>query len=427
MMNSPPHSGGTNTRMNLQQQYKREVMNAIGKAIMTGNLPGSRQPGPRALTHGKSKFPNKVMAGTRRRDTSQDMAPLSGDMGLQGKSASAAAAYSRQQRPKAPKFTRTLKGARIHHRELVTTIMGTTSFTVAGYPCNPGISTTFPWLAPQAVQWEQYKFHSLKFEYITRTGSSTAGSVLMAPDYDATDVPPPSEQIISTYQNVVEDVVWRDICCYLNVESMHALGNRKFVRSQAIAGTDLKTYDVANFFIATTGEADTSIIGKLWVEYDVELFVPQTNISTGISTGPQVSTVLASFNNQNMTTGVAANIMFDHIIADPLFFNGGSLVPPAGGVYTPQKGTYIITTNVAVEDTQIEAVAGTLSIRKNGVSVWFSTFKGAGAASSVHTLSTCYPISFNGTDTFDINVTIIGALGILNLLGDNTSCVITLA
>jgi hypothetical protein len=56
---------------------------------------------------------------------------------------------------------------------------------------------------------------------------------------------------------------------------LKGLGPRKFVRSGALAANlDLKTYDVGQLVVATQGMADTTSVGELYVEYEVELCTP---------------------------------------------------------------------------------------------------------------------------------------------------------
>jgi len=192
------------------------------------------------------------------------------------KQASAAAAYATGQSSQAPNIKATRDSSRIVHRELIASISGTAGFAIASaFALNSGIAATFPWLASQAASWEQYRFNKLRFCYYTRTGSSTPGSMLLVPDYDAADAPPSTEQIASSYEDVSEDAPWKDQCCDLRVSAMHSMGPRKFVRTAALlANQDIKTYDAGNLYACTT---DGTVVnwGKLWVEYDVSLFVPQ--------------------------------------------------------------------------------------------------------------------------------------------------------
>jgi hypothetical protein len=187
-----------------------------------------------------------------------------------------AAAYSTGQSSYAPLISASNSSSRIVHRELIGSVVGAVEFTIqAQYALNPGLSSTFPWLSTQAVGWEQYHFNKLRFCYYTRTGSNIPGSVLLIPDYDAADSAPDSEQIASTYEDTEEDAPWMDIECILNPLAMHPDGPKKYIRSAALAANlDIKTYDAGNLFLATT---DGTAVGwgKLWVEYDVTLYVPQ--------------------------------------------------------------------------------------------------------------------------------------------------------
>jgi len=193
------------------------------------------------------------------------------------RSVSAAAAYAKGQRSSEPRISGNYRKTNICHRELLASISGTSTFTVAStIALNPGLSSSFPWLSTQAIGWEQYRFNKLKFCYYSRTGTSTPGSVILVPDYDAADVAPTSEQISSAYRDAVEEVPWvEEFSCTLDPSALHPNGPRKFVRiGNLAANLDIKTYDGGNFFVCTNDGTAVNW-GKLWVEYDVDLFIPQ--------------------------------------------------------------------------------------------------------------------------------------------------------
>lgn len=186
-----------------------------------------------------------------------------------------AAAYAVGQRTAPPKQISTGTQTRIIHRELVSKVAMTTNFAAQRIAVNPGLQASFPWLSSQAVAWETYRFNSLRYRYYTRTGSNSAGSVIISPDYDATDATPTSEMQCSENTGTVEDSVWKDIVCHLRPEGMHALGPKKFTRQGTLsANQDLKTYDAAAVFVCTV-DGTPGPAGVLWVEYDVTLSNPQ--------------------------------------------------------------------------------------------------------------------------------------------------------
>jgi hypothetical protein len=166
------------------------------------------------------------------------------------------------------------KGEHVSHSELLGTVYGSTSFQVTQYSVQPGLPGVFPWLATQAQRYQQYHVRKIQFEFITRTGTTTTGSVILAADYDASQPPPGTEQQVASYQGAIEDVPWRGITCNLDPRAIHATGPRKFIRDGNVPG-DITSYDACNFFLCTTGMPNTDAIGKLWVHYSIELHVPQ--------------------------------------------------------------------------------------------------------------------------------------------------------
>lgn len=194
----------------------------------------------------------------------------------------AAAAYSTGLSTKAPNISMTRDRCRIKHRELLLSVVGSAAFTVAAaVPINPGLPTSFPWLSIIAQAWEEYEFHSLKFHYFTRTGTSVPGSVLMVVDYDAADDPPVGEQVASAYEGAVEDAPWKDISLNVRKAAMIGPAKKHFLRNAALpANLDIKTYDVGQFFLCTL-DGTAVPWGKIWVEYDVEFTIPQLPPSGG--------------------------------------------------------------------------------------------------------------------------------------------------
>jgi len=240
------------------------------------NYNGARNGKPAARSNGNGPKP-AARAQARPTGSSRPKAVPGPARAGAGPQASLAAAYSSGQRSSAPVVQATRDQCRVVHRELLASVTGSAAYTVQRtLAMNPGLAASFPWLSTQAQNWERYRFNRLRFCYYTRTGSNVPGFVLLIPDYDASDAQPASEQIASTYEDVAEDAPWKDIECFCRPAAMHAIGPTKFVRSGALAANqDVKTYDAGNFFLATI-DGTAVPWGKLWVEYDVTLFTPQT-------------------------------------------------------------------------------------------------------------------------------------------------------
>lgn len=170
---------------------------------------------------------------------------------------------------------------RIRHTEFLRTLAGSVAYSYAQYPLNPGIVRTFPWLGTQAQKWEQYHVHSFRVHYRPRCAATTSGSVMMAIDYDPADEPPTSEAQIMTYYGAQENAAWKEISISADPSAIHGLGPRKFTRSISTSG-DSRTFDFGRLYLATVGMAGATDVGKIFVEYDIELFVPQTETPSAV-------------------------------------------------------------------------------------------------------------------------------------------------
>jgi hypothetical protein len=295
---------------------------------------------------------------------------------------------------------------RITHREVVAAALSSTTFAVQSYALNPGLPDSFPWLSTQASGWEQYCFHRLKFEYVTRCSTATAGSFILSPEYDPTDPPPASALSAANVMDSVEDAVWKDMACDLNIAAMYPLGPRKFIRTSRIAG-DIRTYDSGTFHLcAVTNPATGTALGNLWVEYDVELFVPQTLVAA-----PAASS-LAYFRpsaNVTYTSTVSRNQTFATVVVDSLDWGA-----PAGGTtWTPPAGAYNVYITLRLQDNTAEEVTSNFFFRKNGVAVEEAHSHETFVAGGIVTLQLDAYVSVNGSDTVDVYGDMTGAAGTL--------------
>jgi len=155
------------------------------------------------------------------------------------------------------------------------------AFTAVSYAVNPGLAATFAWLSNLASNYESYCLSALSFVIETQCSTSTAGSIQMAMDYDAADGSPASKQALMSYHNAVRSPAWGDCRFVADKQDLLKFGSQRFIRSTALAANqDVKTYDVGNLWVATSGGAGV-LAGELYVEYDVELMTPQTGAAIG--------------------------------------------------------------------------------------------------------------------------------------------------
>jgi len=227
-----------------------------------------------------------------------------------------------QERPyREPRIKRTrARCCIIAQEEFLVNVVGTTAFGVQqSFALNPGLAASFPWLSIEAQGWERYRFKKLNYRFTTSTGSTTPGTVIMAPDYDAADAAPASEQVALTYKDRQYCPPWElDKLTQLSPSMMNAAFKEHFIRTGALAANqDVKTYDVGNLHLCTSGGTAVQW-GKVFVEYEVELYNPQLPpggvSSSAVLVGANGLAAATPFGSSAVSTGAlqlsaAANVV----------------------------------------------------------------------------------------------------------------------
>ncbi len=196
---------------------------------------------------------------------------------------------------------------RIRHRELISDVSGGTSYNVTGFSINPGLGSSFPWLSSVAERYESYVFNSLKFEYMHQVSEFTEGNgkVLLAVDYDAADSAPTSKVQMSSYASEVSCAPYENVTMTCKKSDLTKFGVQRYIRQGTLSSNlDIKTYDVGKFFIATQGQTGTSLVGELYVDYDIMLYTPQLSLTpvSGKRVGVNPSKV-APIHSDDVQTG----------------------------------------------------------------------------------------------------------------------------
>ena len=157
----------------------------------------------------------------------------------------------------------------IKHKEYIRDFTSHTSFTAFGISVNPGTPQLLPWGHAIANMYDLYRFKKLTIHYVTAVGTSTAGRITLAFNYDASLTIPTTKSGLFSVAPNVEDSLWKDLT--LNVPCD---GTWRYTRSGPVANTDIKTYDFGNLIIGSDLAAASADSGELMVEYEVELKRP---------------------------------------------------------------------------------------------------------------------------------------------------------
>jgi len=199
---------------------------------------------------------------------------------------------------------------RICHREYIRDVIvpaSPTAFTNTSNAINAGNAQLFPWLAGIAMNFQQYRFNGLVFEYRTMSSDTTSGGALgtvsMATDYDAIDTPFITKLALENAQYSTSSKPSVSMLHAVECAPMESLQRMFYVRNPlaASATSDQRFYDVGNFQLATTGLPSTTgtVVGELWASYDVTLYKPLLG-----------SALFGSAQNLTCSVGVAASTPF---------------------------------------------------------------------------------------------------------------------
>lgn len=302
-------------------------------------------------------------------------------------------------------------GLRFREKETVGQIAGATAFAngnglTYNAPINPGLPTSFPWLANIAAQYDKYKIHSLVYRYVNIKGSNSPGIITMSYDEDVLDAAPIDYLQQSQATAYKRGAPWTSF--ELRVPVSHT---ERFVRDGVVAGTDLKTYDAGRIIVTSDACADSSVHGYLEVEYDIELLKKSTASSGGVSMGRQISlfTVSGAASGAAVTApSVATSVIFTPN-ANPL----NAVVGP--GKLTLLSGTYRVT--------YVQSNAGDFTSTIGGtVTMWSSAnLLGAACNASITTTTSYDTLVLDGivqvVGSADVGFTKTATTGTINFSG----------
>lgn len=186
---------------------------------------------------------------------------------------------------RAPTFKYSKNGnVTICHSEFIQKVPGSANFSITSVPINPGLPAQFNWLWATANQFESYRFKKLHYRFVNSKAGTFAGNVILGIDYDPSDATPFNETELQTYWGAKTGQICEPTTLVANQQALHKIGPSRYTRiGNLSANQDIKLYDCGNFFIATTDCADTSNIGRLFVDYEIELMTPQTQPGASLS------------------------------------------------------------------------------------------------------------------------------------------------
>lgn len=263
----------------------------------------------------------------------------------------------------------------------------------------------FTWLSQQAHGWEKYKFINLELIYVPSNAvTTTPGSLFLAADYDAEDPVPDSLQRLSTFETQASGKVYDSIRLKPPNRRLNDVPGHKFIRDTPVAA-NLSLYDPCSIILATVDCESADPLGQLWVNYEVELVSPQSQIREPIAGGLAILGGAAS----SLVSTVSEPLHFTSFVSDSLG------VEPVTGTwsYILPKGIYEVVANVNMFTTNaIQSMVGMVSVAIDDVVEAASSTMASwtsGVASSAYTMMVRYIVTTTGTQALTLVAMLTGA------------------
>lgn len=247
-----------------------------------------------------------------------------------------------------PHFQGEQDGGRVTvcHREFIGNIYAPAllaPFSVQTYRINPGLESTFPWLAQIAANYEEYEMKQLIFTYRSTvadfaSASGQVGQVLMATQYNNNKDPFYEKVTMMQYDGAMSGKTSETQLHGVECDPAKLSGHPgKYVRvAPVLPDEDLNDYDHAQFNIAVADAPSTyanQALGELWVSYTVELRKPKFFTGRGLAISRDSFLTLSGtntnpFNGSNNLTAQSNNIGCRFIRASTA--TSGLIIFPAG-------------------------------------------------------------------------------------------------
>jgi len=159
------------------------------------------------------------------------------------------------------------------------------------YAIQPGLATTFAWLAPIANCFQEYKLNGMLVEFRSASGDAVSsgntalGEVVISTNYNAAS-PFTSSSSKSALLNEEFAVSTKPSCSVIHAiecAPSQTPVDKLYTRSSSTgnnppaSGTDIRLYDWGVLAVGTYGQQAASVnLGELWMSYEVLLYKPRS-------------------------------------------------------------------------------------------------------------------------------------------------------
>jgi len=180
----------------------------------------------------------------------------------------------------------------VNHREYLGDLLtgpddgtGKSAFTLqnAGYILNPGNSTTFPFLAKIATQFQEWEARGIIFELKSLcsdfASSLALGSMFGASEYNVLHPAPTTKVQLENMEYASSAKPSKSIIIPIECDPRNDVATHLYVaKDNEYLGGDKRLYDLSKVYLGSYGCPNfNKPIAEIWVSYEIALFKPEIN------------------------------------------------------------------------------------------------------------------------------------------------------
>jgi hypothetical protein len=227
--------------------------------------------------------------------------------------------------------TNSYERVRVEHCEMFTEVSTTVSFQATEYPIQFPNTNMFPWGSEIAKRYQKYRLTRLNYIYLPSCGTTKSGNIDLVVQLDVDGPEPATLMSLMQYENKVTSSLF--VPAELSVPQSE-LNNFKelWVSESLTQGGAPRLNSPGNLYVNAVSSDTAAVVGRLYVDYEVEFFDPVpfgTNPSV-LGSDYYTDSAPASYNDSDIVWPAISGTVTDRFVGAPIIFKTIS-VPIAGG------------------------------------------------------------------------------------------------
>lgn len=258
---------------------------------------------------------------------------------------------------------------RIRHREFVGVVQSSADFASTSFKFQPGLLSTFPWLALIASRYTEWQPLGAVLSYVPRVSplsTEASGAVTLVAQYN---VNLPDYTSDADAQNAMYAATGRPmdgLMMGIECDPGQRVTKTLKIRNGSVGSDPLTLYDLANLQVCVSGCSSAGTdIGQVYISYEIEFLKPTTLTTSSLAFGNGYALTGTGTHGDGITPFGGATVV------TPLGVESYFKTPVSGTAmkFSLPAGTFIAVLSVAVDASFIFTGSSNLALAATGTGV----------------------------------------------------------